>query len=112
MVVISGFKSLERSSTQFRAATGALVPSRGLARVGVYTEDGVYHEMRLEVTDIHKFLLSVSALIEADHEVHFTKSRSWIKLVTGDELDMQHENGIFTLRLYEADPWPVFSGQV
>ena len=80
--------------------------------MGVYTTDGVYHEMNVELANIHKLLLSVSALIEADHEVHFTKQRSWIRLSTKEEIEMKHEDGIFTIKFFEANEFPDFPGRV
>ena len=74
--------------------------------------DGVYHEMNVELANIHKLLLLVSALIEADHEVHCTKQRSWIRLSTKEEIEMKHEDGIVTIKFVEANEFPDFPGRV
>ena len=74
--------------------------------------DGIYLEMNVELANIHKLLIPVSALIEADHEVHFTKQRSWIQLSTKEEIEMKHEDGIFAIKFFEANEFPDFPGCV
>ena len=80
--------------------------SDGTARVGVYTEDGTYHEMNGEIMDIHKILMSVSMMVDAGHEVHFKKYGSHVKLRSGKILPLKRENGVYVLPFMDASCFP------
>ena len=109
--LFSAFKAWRESWTLFKDASGKIVKSQGLAKVGVHTEDGKYHEMNVELANIHKLLLSVSALVKAGHEVHFTPEKCWIRMSSGEELILEEKGGVYTLKIWEANSFPVFPGR-
>ena len=100
--LFEAYISYRPSSVKGRCANGELVPSEGFARVGIYTEDGTYHEMNGEVLDIQKILVSVSAMIDSGHEVIFKQHGSHILLRSGQKLPLVRKNGVFVLPFYDA----------
>ena len=100
--LFNAYLSWRPSSIKGRTANGQLVPSEGFARVGIYTEDGTYHEMNGEVLDIQKILISVSAMVDSGHEVVFRASGSYVLLKSGQKLPLRRVNGVYTLSLYNA----------
>ena len=93
------YPTLQVSSRKLRNASGALVPRDGDKHLGVRL--GVDKNLRIvrtAVADVSKNLLAVSALVDAGHDVKFTKNRSTIKHVaTGAETEMVRRNGIWEI---------------
>ena len=69
--MFSTYMDYEVSDTKCRTATGNIVNSDGKVKVGVYVQDGTYHEISDEVKDIHKCFLSVLVLMDAEHDDRF-----------------------------------------
>ena len=56
--------------------------------------------LRCGVADVRKKLLAVSQLIDQDHDVVFSKRRSYIKHTpTGWTVDMTRRNGVFEIEM-------------
>ena len=96
------YLSIEDSNIKGRTASGEWVDSEGIARVGVYTEDGSYHEMKGEVMDVKKILVSVSAMVDLGHEVIFSSRGSHVLLSSGKKIPLKRVDGVFTLPLIDA----------
>ena len=61
-------------------ADGTLMPNRGEQRVRVKTREGHLCELKMQVTDVRKPLMSVSKICDAGHSVTFRSDgggRSW-----------------------------------
>ena len=100
--LFEAYLSYKNASVHARVANGELVPSEGVARVGIYTEDGTYHEMKGEVMDIQKILVSVSAMVDYGHQVIFRKYDPHILLKSGRKLPLVRKSGVFVLPFYDA----------
>ena len=91
-----------------RAANGEVIPdlgSRDLAVVGHSASGDQCQFLRATVAPVSKNLLSVSALVDAGHEVVFGPSESYYRhQKTGKKKNFQRINGVYELEL-ELEPF-------
>ena len=93
---------------RLQSANGASITSYGDRHVGLCGSDGRVRTLRCGVAEVKKNLLAVSQLVDQDHEVTFSKRRSYIKHVpTGWTIDMTRKNNVFEI---EMDVVPHFRG--
>ena len=60
-----------RAGVSYVAANGMQMPNRGEKRVRVRTKEGCCCELKMQVTDVRKPLMSVSKICDAGHRVTF-----------------------------------------
>ena len=63
-----------RAGVTYVAANGMQMPNRGEKRVKVKTKEGCCCELKMQVTDVRKPLMSVSKICDAGHQVTFTSA--------------------------------------
>ena len=101
--LFGAYLDLQKSSVVFNAAGGHTVPSHGRATVGILTESGTYREISGELAAVRKLLISVYRLVQAGHDVHFTKERAWIHhRVTGEDIELEEKNGVYVMPIFDA----------
>ena len=89
-------------------ADGSEITAYGDRHVGLCGSDGRTRILRCGVADVRKNLLSVSQLVDQDHDVLFSKRGSYIKHVpTGWKIDMARRKDVFEI---EMDIVPHFRG--
>lgn len=64
------------------------------------TEKGKVRGLKARVCKVSKALMSVSEMVDAGNDVHFTKERSWAKhRVTGETVEFKRRNRVFEIDL-------------
>ena len=106
--VATDYPLIRVAGRTLRGAGGGEIASYGDRHVGLKGSDSKTRILRCGVADVRKNLLAVSQLIDQDHEVVFSKRRSYIKHTpTGRTVDVTRRNGVFEI---ETDLVPYFRG--
>ena len=106
--VATDYPLIRADGRQLRGAGGHEIRSYGDRHVGLQGSDGRLRTLRCGVADVKKNLLAVSALVDQDHDVVFSKRGSYIKHVpTNWKVDMTRRNNVFEI---EMDVVPHFRG--
>ena len=97
---------------KYVAANGSLMPNRGEKEVRVLTEEGTRCMLKMQVTDVHKPLMSVARICDAGHQVTFTKDGGHImNNKTGQVTGFSRVDNVYRLKVGLAPPAEVFSRQ-
>ena len=100
----------EKVGTEYEVANAAVLENLGERRCQMKTsENGKVLNMKWQVVDVHKPLLSVSKLTEQGHDVVFKPKEAYIQIAGGERLMLKKSGGV-----YEMEVWvrsPDFSGQ-
>ena len=84
----------------YEVANGERVPNLGEKRFRASTEEGLVRDLRAQVADINRPLLSVSKLVATGHTIVFGPGGSYIHDPNGDHIWMNEAGGMYTLRLW------------
>ena len=92
----------DKPAMKLRAAGGNVIPHHGDKAIGVHLSrppsgrSTPLRMIRTSVAGVSKNLMAVSALVDADHTVVFSKQRSYIKnQKTGEILNLERVNGVY-----------------
>ena len=84
----------------YEMADGAKIPNLGEKEfIGVSTE-GIQKELKAQVCEISKGLLSVSRVVDAGNRVVFSPKGSYIEDEHGRRMHMEKKRGLYILKLW------------
>ena len=89
-----------KQGVQYEVADGNLIPNLGEKNFVGVSEGGYAREVKAQVADVNKALLSVAKVIQAGNKVVFDGRGSYIEDThTGEKIPLREENGMFLLKL-------------
>ena len=89
-----------RAGVTYVAANGMQMPNRGEKRVRVKTKEGCCCELKMQVTDVRKPLMSVSKICDAGHRVTFTSTGGEImEMGTGKVTKFDRVDDVYRLEV-------------
>ena len=92
-----------KKGVHYVAADGGRIPNLGEVRVNLLTKEKEKASVTFQVADVHKPILSVSALTAHGHRVSFTKEGGVITLArTGRRIAFQRKDGVYKLETLMA----------
>ena len=90
-----------KRGVECEAATVTTIPNMGEKVFRCETGEAVKRNIKAQVCDVNKALLSVSEAVNAGNAVVFRSSGSYIEDDhTGDKMWMDEEGGMFTIKLW------------
>ena len=90
----------EKRNKVYEMADGVTLPNLGEKEfIGVSTE-GIQKELKAQVCEINKGLLSVSRVVDAGNKVVFSPKGSYIEDEQGKRMMMEQRRGIYMLKLW------------
>ena len=105
-----------RRGVQYEVANGERIDNLGEKRFSCVGEEGYECNMKAQVCDVNKALLSVRRLTQAGNKVVFDPNGSYIEnLETGEKMNLQEKGGMYVLKLWvhrsfqgqaEEGKWP------
>ena len=91
------------NGSKYRAANGQLIRDEGLRSINAVLRGDkkqITRKINCRVTQVNKMLLAVSKIVEAGHEVHFSKDNSYIEHEkTKERTYLRKEKGVYVLDL-------------
>ena len=100
------YSSEQAAGVVYTAANGETMPNKGKKVLQVITREGQRKAMNMQVTDVHKPLMSVAKICDAGHTVVFKPDGGYIHNThTGEHTHFRRENNVYrlTVKLHEAD---------
>ena len=98
-----------RRGVQYEVANGDRIDNLGEKKFTCVVEEGCECDMKAQVCDVNKALLSVREMAQAGNRVVFDADGSYIEnKETGNRVRMQEQGGMYTLKLWVQHP---FHGQ-
>ena len=92
-----------KKGVHYVAADGGRIPNLGEVKVNLLTKEKEKATVTFQVADVHKPILSVSALTAHGHRVSFTKEGGIITLArTGRRIALQKRDGVYKLEVLMA----------
>ena len=90
-----------RRGVQYEVANGERIDNLGEKRFSCVGEEGYECNMKAQVCDVNKALLSVRRLTQAGNKVVFDPNGSYIEnLETGEKMNLQEKGGMYVLKLW------------
>jgi hypothetical protein len=88
-----------RQGVMYMAANGTSMPNRAEKHIQLITGEGHKCMLNMQVTDVHKPLMSVARICDAGHEVTFGAGGGMIKHVqTGQVTKFERVDNVYRLR--------------
>ena len=90
-----------RPDVRYEVADGSQLPHLGQKQFGAFTDDGLHCDLKADVTEVNKALLSVSRTVSAGNRVVFDVDGSYIEhKASGDWTPLEEKRGIYTLKVW------------
>ena len=90
-----------RRGVQYEVANGERIDNLGEKRFTCVGEEGYECNMKAQVCDVNKALLSVRRLTQAGNKVVFDPKGGYIEnMETGERMNMQEKGGMYVLKLW------------
>ena len=90
-----------RRGVQYEVANGVRIPNLGEKHFQGFTEEGMPRNLKAQVCDVNKALLSVSKLVQMGNKVVFDGEGSYIEdKPTGERLWLREQGGMYMLKLW------------
>ena len=90
-----------KKGVQYEVADGTLIPNLGEKKFIAVSDTGVARQMRAQVCDVNKALLSVHRVVQAGNRVVFASSGSYVEDETaGETMELIEKGGMYMLRLW------------
>ena len=90
-----------KRGVQYEVANGVRIPNLGEKHFQGYTEEGLPRNLKAQVCDVNKALLSVSKLVHMGNAVVFDGEGSYIEdKATGERLWLREQGGMYMLKLW------------
>ena len=96
----------EKVGTEYEVANSAIITNLGERRCLMRTsEKGAILNMKWQVVDVHKPLLSVGKMNDQGHECVFKKDCAYIELANGGgRLPLRKNGGVYELEVWVRSP--------
>jgi len=99
-----------KKGVQYEVADGTLIPNLGEKKFIAVSDNGVARQMRAQVCEVNKPLLSVHRVVQAGNRVVFAASGSYVEdEQTGETMELVEKGGVYMLKLWAKAQG--FSGQ-
>ena len=90
-----------KKGVQYEVADGTLIPNLGEKKFIAVSDNGVARQMRAQVCEVNKALLSVHRVVQAGNRVVFAASGSYVQDEhTGETMDLEEKGGMYMLKLW------------
>ena len=90
-----------KKGVQYEVADGTLIPNLGEKKFIAVSDNGVARQMRAQVCDVNKALLSVHRVAQAGNRVAFASSGSYVEDETaGGTMELVEKGGMYMLKLW------------
>ena len=97
------------AGVEYVNANGSTMKNKGEKLLPVILNNGEECSLRMQVTDVHRALLSVSRVCDSGHTVTFTKEGGFIQHeASGKKFEFQRTNGVYRMQVSLADTKPGF----
>ena len=91
----------QKKGVQYEVADGALIPNLGEKKFVAVSDGGVTRQMKAQVCEVNKALLSVHRVVQAGNRVVFSASGSFVQdEQTGETMELVEKGGMYMLRLW------------
>ena len=98
-----------RKGVRYEVADGTLIPNLGEKQFVAVSDGGVMRQMKAQVCDVNKALLSVHRVAQAGGRVVFSAPGSFVEdEETGERMPLEEKGGVYMLKLWAKSS---FSGQ-
>ena len=92
--------------------SGQLIQNEGEKHVNITTKEGAKLQVRMQVTDVRKSLMSVGKVCDEGHRVIFEKTQGYIEhILTGERTMFERRGGVYVLEVAVEQPAEDFSRQ-
>ena len=91
-----------RRGVMYEVANGSRIPNLGEKSFRASTEAGQVRDLKAQVADTNRPLLSVSRLVAAGNTVVFSPSASYIQDEAGEKIQLEAGNGMYSVKLWVA----------
>jgi len=90
-----------KKGVQYEVADGTLIPNLGEKKFIAVSDNGVARQMRAQVCEVNKALLSVHRVVQAGNRVVFAASGSYVEdEQTGETMELVEKGGMYMLKLW------------
>ena len=90
-----------KGGVQYEVANGVRIPNLGEKHFKGYTEEGLPRNLKAQVCDVNKALLSVNRLLQMGHRVVFDDTGSYIEDKTnGERMWLKEQGGMYMLKMW------------
>ena len=91
----------QKKGVQYEVADGTLIPNLGEKKFVAASDGGVTRQMKAQVCEVNKALLSVHRVAQAGNRVVFSASGSFAQdESTGETMELVEKGGMYMLRLW------------
>ena len=89
-----------RKGGRYEVADGTLIPNLGEKQFVAVSDGGVMRQMKAQVCDVNKALLSVHRVVQAGNRVVFSSQGSSVQDErTGEKMHLEEKGGVYMLEL-------------
>ena len=90
-----------RRGVQYEVANGVRIPNLGEKKFKGFTEEGLPRNLKAQVCEVNKALLSVNRLVQTGNRVVFDDAGSYIEdKTTGDRMWLREQGGMYMLKMW------------
>ena len=90
-----------KKGVQYAAADGTSIPNLGEKKFIAVSDNSVARQMRAQVCEVNKALLSVHRVVQAGNRVVFAASGSYVEdEQTGETIEQVEKGGMYMLKLW------------
>ena len=90
-----------RKGVRYEVADGTLIPNLGEKQFVAVSDGGVIRQMKAQVCDVNKALLSVHRVVQAGNRVVFSSQGSFIQDEgIGEKMPLEEKEGMYMLKLW------------
>ena len=86
----------------YEVANGSRIPNLGEKKFRASSEEGHVRDLKAQVADTNKALLSVSRLVASGNTVVFSPEGSFIRDESGETIWLNESAGMYTVKLWVA----------
>ena len=91
----------KRKGVRYEVADGTLIPNLGEKTFVAVSEDGFLRQLRMQVCDVNKSLLSVRQVTQAGNRIVFEDNGGWIEdKTTGQHIWIKEKDGQYLLKVW------------
>ena len=103
--MLTGVETVEgyakKKGIQYEVADGTLIPNLGEKKFVAVSDAGVTRQMKAQVCEVNKALLSVHRVVQAGNRVVFAASGSYVQDETsGETMALTEKGGVYMLKLW------------
>ena len=95
-----------KRGVKYEVANGVRIPNLGQKQFDGMTEDESLRNIKVQVCDVNKALLSVKKIANAGNRIVFDNDASYVEdKTTGEKIWLREEGGMYMLRMWVRNPF-------